>query len=329
MNELSFHHPELWPWLLLAPLFWGLVFWLCQQRQKARQAYGALCLDDGPSPVGRASRLMLAGLLLFLTYMEPRYGEEKVKVERRGLDLIFCLDTSRSMLAEDVRPNRLEKAKRDIRAVLAELVGGDRVGLLAFAGDTRLVVPLTHDLDSFRYLLQEVSTDTVRTGGTDLAKALRRALDMVVEGDNSSSVIILLTDGEDLRGAGRQAAADAAEQDVIVHAVGYGSTAGSKILLQKNGSQSFLKNQQGDEVVSAMDSDGLRALARASGGEFLRADAYALPLLELKLKRLDPMLKKAYEAGEETVFQPRFQWTLLPALLLLGLELCWLGGRRR
>ncbi len=329
MSEISFAHPGWWPWLLTAIPLWFTLYWWLGTGRRNLESYGAELRDVVASPWARASRIVLALTCLFLTCMEPRYGEEKVPVERRGLDIIFAMDTSRSMLARDMEPSRLAVAKRDIKTVLPGLTGGDRVGLVAFAGEARLVVPLTHDLDSFRQLMDRVDTATVRKGGTDLAAALRKSLELVGEHQQTTTVVILLTDGEDLTGAGRQAAREARSRGVVVHAVGYGSTQGSKITLDSSGKQSFLTDDKGSEVVSALDSEGLRGLVELTGGEFLRTDVMALPLVQLKNKRLDPMVKRAFDGGEETVFKTRFQWVLLPAMLLLVLELLLIGGTRR
>jgi Ca-activated chloride channel family protein len=328
MNEL-FTRPELWPFLLLAVPAWLLIWWLVRQRSRARRHYGAPLEDRVPSPWGRATRVCLAGVLLCLTAMEPRHGKEQVKVERRGLDIIFCLDTSRSMLAQDMAPNRLARAKRDILSVLRDLAGGDRVGLVAFAGKAKVVVPLTHDMDSLRQLLDAVDTDTVPRGGTHIAAAVNSALDLISDDDYQTSVIIVLTDGEDHGGKAQQAARKCKDRDVILHAVGYGSTKGSKITLSGQGDEEFLKNNAGAEVVSALRSESLRQMSEVAGGEFLRADVTPLPLRELKTKRLDPLAKRSYEAGEETIYQSRFQWTLLPAILLLLWDMLCLGGWRR
>jgi Ca-activated chloride channel family protein len=329
MSELHWSRPELWPFLLLAPLLWLGLWRVMRAAARGRLAYGAPLRERVPSPAERATLWTAAGALLWVAWMEPLLGEEKVAVERRGLDVVFCLDTSRSMLARDLEPDRLGRAKRDIQTVLPHLLGGDRVALIAFAGKSRLVVPLTHDLDSFRYLLEQVDTDTVRTGGTDLAAAIRQGIEISAEDQASTTAIVLLTDGEDLTGAGRQAAGEAAARGIAVHAVGYGSTRGSKIILEKEGAESFLESKEGEEVVSALDSEGLRAIAGATGGEFVRADVMALPLVELKRKRIDPMLERTYEAGEETMYKTRFQWALLPALILLIVEVQRHGGRRR
>jgi Ca-activated chloride channel family protein len=329
VNELTWMRGGLWPVLLALPLvFWLLLAGLRWVRAGTRR-YGAPVGERPAPPAGRAAVLTAALGLLGLAWLEPLLGEERVTVERRGLDLVFCLDVSRSMLARDVEPDRLERARIDVGSVLPRLKGGDRAALVAFAGEAKVVAPLTHDLDSFRWLLRQADPDVVRRGGTDLGAAVRAALALIADDVARTSVIVLLTDGEDLGGAGRQAAQEAAARGVLVHAVGYGSTRGSKIPLQEDGREKFLASGQGDEVVSVMDADGLRALAAATGGEFLRADAVPLPLLELKTKRLDLLAKRSYEAGEEAQRKTRFQWVLLPAMLLLLGELWWLGGSRR
>jgi len=326
---LQFARPELWPLGFALPVVFVVVLTVLRGRVRARARYGAVFAERTPAPAARASVWTGILALLWLAWMEPQLGEERVPVERRGLDVIFCLDTSRSMLARDMEPNRLERAKRDIRSMLPTLIGGDRVALLAFAGQTRLVVPPTHDLDSFAHLLERVDTDTVRLGGTDLAAALRRALELAESGEERTTAIVLLTDGEDLAGAGRQAALEVKARGIVLHTVGYGSTRGSKILVQRDGEESFLRAEGGDEVVTAMDADSLRAMAEAAGGDLVRADVVPLPLLELKTKRLDPMLQRSFDAGEEIAPKTRYQWVLIPCLLLLMCDLFMAPGRRR
>jgi Ca-activated chloride channel family protein len=328
VSDVVWTRGELWPWLLALPVVCALAWALFDRTRAAVARYGATA-DGAGRPLARAVRLTLLLALGLLAWMDPRWGDEPITVERRGLDLIVCLDTSRSMLAGDMEPTRLERAKQDVRAVLPRLTGGDRVALVAFAGDARIQVPLTHDLDAYRALLAEVDTDTVRTGGTDLAKALRKALELADPDNAKTTVVLLLTDGEDLAGAGRQAAGELAAKGLVVHAVGYGSKLGSKITVAENGGETFLRDAQGNEVVSRLDDESLRALAAATGGEFVRAEAMVLPLLQLHRERLAPMQKRAYDAGEETGKRARYQWVLLPLLALLLWELAMAGGRHR
>lgn len=329
MNGLEFARAGLWPWLLALPVLWAVLWALFDRSRRAVQRYGARGGDAVPSPLLRSLRyVVLAGLSL-LCWMDPRLGDEEVAVERRGLDIVFCLDTSRSMLARDLEPSRLGRALQDIRSVLPELKGGDRVALVVFAGEARLWVPLTHDVDSFAGLLDEVDTDIVKVGGTDIAAALRKALELADPQNIATSAVVLMTDGEDLLGAGRQAAAELKDKGLIVYTVGYGSAMGSKITVSDGGKESFLRDQGGDEVVSRMDPESLRAVAEVTGGEFLRADAMALPLLQLHDKRLVPRQKRSYDTGQETGKQARYQWVLLPLLLLLLWDLATAGGRHR
>src|SRR5262245_11812842 len=185
------------------------------------------------------------------------------------------------MLAADMEPTRLQRARQDIAAVLGELQHGDRAGLVVFAGEARIWVPLTHDLESFGKLLDEVDTTLVPKGGTDLAAALRRAKDLAVPDAAATTVVVLLTDGEDLGGSGLQAAHELAAAGITVHALGYGNRLGSKITVEEQGKETFLRDRQGQEVVSRLDADGLRAIAESAHGEFVRADAMPLPLREL------------------------------------------------
>lgn len=329
VNDFEFTRARLWPWLLALPVVVAVMHVVLARARAAARRYGALSTDAVASPLLRALRLGLMLALAFVCWLDPRYGEESLPIERRGLDLIFCLDTSRSMLASDLEPNRLQRARTDIAAVLPLLAGGDRAALVVFAGEARTWIPLTHDMPSFEQLLDEVDTTLVPVGGTDLAAALRRARELAQPGEASTTVVVLLTDGEDLGGAGQQAARELHQDGIRVHTVGYGSVLGSKITIEQGGKESFLRSKGGDEVVSKLDAKGLRALAEATGGEFVRADAMALPLRELYRLRIEPQQKRSFEDGEEKAKKARYQWVLLPLLALLLYEIATVGGRRR
>lgn len=329
MSGLEFTRSHLAVWLLALPFTWMVLYWLVSGAATALRRYGAAPQDPLPKPFWRSLRTTLLLALGLVCWLDPRYGEEPELLERRGLDLVFCLDTSRSMLARDVEPDRLSRAMRDIRAVLPRLVGGDRVGLVVFAGQARLWVPLTHDVDSFRAMLDEVDTDVVPKGGTDLAAALRRCGELAEPDHVATTAVVLLTDGEDLAGAGRQAAKELADRSIVVHTVGYGSALGSKITFASAGKEEFLRDAAGNEVVTRMDPESLRALAAATGGEFLRADAFALPLVELHDQRLAVAQKRSFDQEQQPRRIARYQWVLLPLLLLLVWDILTAGGRHR
>ncbi|MCB9898349.1 MAG: VWA domain-containing protein [Planctomycetes bacterium] len=326
LGEL-FDRPGLAALLLLAPLLL-----LAESRLLARRARrlldrlgprkSSLARDLLPSR-GRTRAVLFAGglLLACAALMRPVWGEEGGEVLRRGVDVVLCLDVSRSMLAQDSVPSRLERAKAEL-AGLARHVDGDRLALVAFAGDARLLVPLTEDGASFAALLDEADPLAVGRGGTDLGAALETALDALQSATGDARAIVLLTDGEDLAGHGREVAAACRAHGVTVHCVGFGSERGSKIALDDAGpGDAFLRDRAGRDVVSSRDASGLRALASAGGGEFVDGDTVSAPLVQLFEARVLPRAEQALVSEGRKQRAQRFQWPLLGALLLWLAEL--------
>jgi Ca-activated chloride channel family protein len=251
-------------------------------------------------PVGRRRfALVTAGVLLGLVaILGPAWGA----AEGDSADLVVCLDVSRSMLARDVAPDRLTRAKAEIKA-LAASARGDRLGLVVFAGEARAMVPLTEDMASFAELVDLSDPTSVGRGGTDLGAALEAALE-VLQGRPGS--VILVTDGEDLGGRGLAAAKSLGERGIAIHCVGLGTELGGKITTEGG----FLRDRSGEDVVSAMDATGLRAIADATGGTF------GTEVPELSVTR---------RTGKSERRENRYQWPLAAALLLWLLDL----ARRR
>ena len=334
MSELFFLHPERWPVLFAPIVILVLGLFVEGRRRAARREFAdleahPLLLADA-APVRRRLRLSLefAGLLLLaLASLEPAIGWTVQDVERRGIDIAICLDTSRSMHAEDIAPSRSARARRDILALLPEL-RGDRVALVAFAGDAREVCPLTHDRAAFESLLAEVDDRTTRRGGTNLGAAIQTSLALLPPDQAASQAILVLTDGEDLAGKGRAEAERALRRGVAIHAIGYGSPQGAKIPnLDRKGE--FLRDERGQDVISKMDAQGLRDLAEVCGGAFLPADAVARPLVEVFRKRIRPMQQQRFEASRRRRPRQRFQWLVLPGFVLLLLAFVDRGRRSR
>jgi Ca-activated chloride channel family protein len=273
--------------------------------------------------------LLLAGagtLFLALALLGPVRGHTYRAVSRRGLDIVLCLDTSRSMLAQDLRPSRLERAKREIRGLLDHL-RGDRVALVAFSGDARDVTPLTRDRGTLAALLAHVTPDDNQKGGTDLAAALARALALFDGRTGAHEAIVLLTDGEDLGGQASAQAEEAAKRGIRVFVVGLGTEAGGKIPVSEGGRASFLKDENGQEVVTRLERETLVALARRTGGDFLSAEEAPTALEDLYRARITRLQGREIEGGERRVPYDRFQWPLALALLCFLAELL-VGARR-
>lgn len=276
-----------------------------------RQWLKALCL------VGAVGCLALA-----LT--QPQWGKHWQDVPRRGRDLIILLDVSRSMLAEDVVPNRLERAKIDIKDLVQVLhrEGGHRLGLVVFAGRASLQCPLTLDYAFFMQKLNEVDPETVGRGGTLIGDAIRLALHGFGTLDQSYKDIILITDGEDHDSFPLEAATAAAAQHVSIYAVGIGDPeAGARIpAANAQGERTYVR-YQGQEVRSRMHENLLLEMAQRTGGAYVPAGTRAIELDRIYATYIAPKARRHLEVAARERFVHRFQWFVLAALLFLSTEM--------
>ena len=264
-------------------------------------------------------------LFLALALTGPVRGYTLREVQRKGLDLVVCLDTSRSMLVQDLKPDRLSRAKREI-GVLLDKLKEDRAALVAFSGDVRDVAPLTRDSETLRWFLEALSPDDNLKGGTDIGGALSHALELFDGRTGAHEAIVLLTDGEDLEGRGLEVAREAAERGIRIYIVGMGTGVGGKIPESGGG---FVRDEAGREVVSALDGSTLEAIADVSGGAYLAATSSALPLEEIYEKRIALLEGRLLQEGKERIPQDRFQWPLVVAMLFMLLETCLRERRSR
>lgn len=286
-------------------------------RLASERSDGARLLRRGCGGLG----LLLAGAALLQPLGETHAGSAR----QRGVDLVVCLDVSRSMLARDLQPDRLGAARREIEALCARLKG-DRVALVLFAGTARLTVPLTQDAATLAELAQQASPLSVARGGTDLGAALDAALAALGNESGRHGAVLLLTDGEDRDQLGLQAAGRCRQQGVVVHCIGFGSVIGSRIAL--GGGDGFLRDRDGREVVSALDATSLRAIAERTGGDYVDASVQPRPLVMLYERRVLPMLRQAFASEERLERDNLYQWPLLAAALLWMLELSWCERKR-
>jgi Ca-activated chloride channel family protein len=314
-------HPAWAAVLLAVPLVLALGWWGLRARARARLALVSQRQLVRFLPLfseNRARlRVALAGagaLFLALALLGPVRGFTLRDVQRKGLDLVLCLDTSRSMLVQDIKPDRLTRAKREINGLLAVLEG-DRAALLSFAGDVRDVAPLTHDRETLALFVDAQSPEDNLRGGTDIGAVLEQALALFDGRTGAHEAIVLLTDGEDLEGRGLAVARKAQERGIHVYVVGMGTLLGGKI----PDGRGFLRDEQGQEVVSALDGKSLQQIAELTGGAYLSAEGAAFPLQEIYEKRIAKLETRELFAGKERIPHDRYQWPLvLGALSLLG-----------
>jgi Ca-activated chloride channel homolog len=321
-----------WLWLLwLVPPLAGLFALAASRRRAAMGRFAeerfARHLVPTRSPGRSALRvgLLAGGLLLMVFSMAgPSWGFSWEKVERRGVDVVIALDLSRSMLAEDVSPDRLTAAKREIKDLL-ELLQGDRVGLVVFAGSAFIQVPLTLDYNTFSVFLDQLDPNWVPIGGTDLGAAVRTSIDTFVAEERSSRAVILITDGEDHGGELEDAAQEAKQQGVHVFVVGVGSPEGVPI---PDGEGGFIK-ERSRVVLSKLDEPALKQLALTTGGSYVRSVSGVADLEQIYLEDIKTLLEaRSLSSSRQRRSEERYQWFLLPAFLLLFAEPLF-GPRRR
>jgi len=322
--------------LLLLPL---LVLFLRTTGRWRRDALGRfghidllLRLIPNYSPERRRTKLMLVLIALALATLalaRPQLGEKRQDVKRSGIDIIVALDTSRSMLAEDIKPSRLFAAKREIRGLIQRLEG-DRVGLVGFAGTSVVLCPLTLDYGAAQMFLEEIDTDTVNVPGTNLEDAIRKAQKSFVAGEQKYRVLVLITDGQTTVGDPVAAANDAFEDGIRIFCIGLGQPGGMPIPIRNDdGSlKEYKKDSQGNLVQAQLDESMLERIVSAADGVYYRATT-SLDELDVIYDEVRDMEEKELKSQMYVQHIERFQWLLAPALLLLLIELLMPAIRRR
>jgi Ca-activated chloride channel family protein len=282
-----------------------------------RQWCKALCL------IGAVGCLVLA-------LMQPQWGQEWQEVQRQGRDLMIVLDISRSMLAEDVVPNRLARAKSDIKDLVQVLQkeGGHRLGLVVFAGQASLQCPLTLDYGFFLQQLNQVGPHTVTRGGTLVGDAIRKALSAFGPLANNYRDIILITDGEDHDSFPLEAAKAAAAEQVSIYTIGVGdAVSGTRVPVPGTTGPRTYVQYQGHEVLSRMQSTLLLEMAHLTGGAYVPAGTRAIELDHIYTEKIAPKARRQTAMTKRERFIHRYQWFVLAGVLLLGIDMLVREGR--
>jgi Ca-activated chloride channel homolog len=324
---MRFEHPQILWFLLVVPPALALFFWRAmrsRQRLLTRFIEARLLsqLTVGISPTRQKIRfalLIAAAGLLIVVLARPQHGFDLQSVEQRGLDIVVAVDTSRSMLATDIAPNRLARAKL-ATLELMQKAGTDRLGLVAFAGNAFLECPLTIDNTAFQQCVQALDVNSIPQGGTALAAAIDTALTAFKE-DSRYKVLVLFTDGEDNDNGALEAAQEAARAGLKIFTVGIGTTAGDLIrVTDANDNSDYVRDEQGNVLKSHLNEALLQQIAGATGGFYLPMRG-ANTIDTLYERGLAPLPKS--EGKERLVrrFHEQYHWPLAAAILLLLTDL--------
>jgi Ca-activated chloride channel family protein len=277
----------------------------------------------------KAVIVMVAILCAAMALMRPQWGFHWEEIKRRGVDILVAIDTSKSMLAKDVKPNRLERSKLAVKDLVKKLKG-DRIGLIAFAGNAFLQCPLTVDYNGFMLALDDVDVDTIPKGGTALTSAIREARKSYEGGQKKYKVLVLITDGEDHEGDARKAAEAAHKEGIKIFCIGIGTREGELIpIADEFGKKTFLKDRNGLVVKSQLDEATLQEIALTTGGSYVRATGAEFGLDVIYDEKISKLEKRELESKMKKHYEERFQIPLGMALLLLLIELCISDRRAR
>jgi Ca-activated chloride channel family protein len=308
-----------------------LVYWLALSiRKKAIKGFAETSLYNRLAPESSLSKKnlkfilsLVAVLLLAIAMIDPEIGSHLESVERKGSDIVICLDVSNSMNAQDISPSRLERAKEDIEKLIGELQG-DRIGIVVFAGEPFVQLPLTTDYGAAKMFLQTINTNMVPVQGTSIGTALNMSADLFLQQNNSearSKSIILITDGENFEDDALSAAKAAAEKGITIHTIAMGSADGAPIPIYTNGQQSgFMKDKDGHTVVTKLDLNLTQQIAAAGGGSCVRASTSDAGL-ETILEQIRRMGKKMIEEKIYKDYDEQYELFVIPALLILLIDI--------
>ncbi len=332
---MQFGNPTSFWLLALVPLLAVFLVWTFRARRRALERFAsrplAERLADSVRPVARRWKAMLiVATFSFaaIAMARPRWGFEWREVKHKGVDVFVLFDVSKSMLTEDVQPNRLTQAKYGVQDLLEKL-RGDRVGLIAFAGTAFVQCPLTVDYEAFRLTLKDADPRIVPRGGTAIGAAIRTALKAFEAGEGRDRAIVLITDGEETEGDALAAADEAAKAGVKIYAIGVGTAEGELIPVREDGkSMEFLKDREGKVVKSRLDEETLKQLALKTGGIYVRSAAGDFGIDTIYEKGIAQLQRKEYEARLQKQYFERFQWPLGIAFALLVVE-AFVSDRRK
>ena len=320
-------------WLI--PVMIGFYFWVFRSKRRTLERFADAHLlpnlTTTVSTAGQKAKALLTILVVCFiaaALIGPRWGFRWQETKRQGIDILVAIDTSKSMLTQDVKPNRLERAKLAVKDLLG-LLTGDRIGLIGFAGTAFVQCPLTLDYGAFALTLNRVDTTTIPRGGTNLASAILTAMEAFGTKGRKHKALIIITDGESHEGNPEEIAKRAAQTGIRVFCIGIGTREGELITLtDESGKRTFLKDRDGQVVKSRLDEVILQKIALVTGGSYVRTSGAEFGLDLIYNEKIAQMEKKELESKLQKRYEERFQIPLLIALFLIVVE-AFISDRKR
>ena len=322
MQLFRFAHPDFLYLLLLLPVF--VLFFIINEirKKKALRRLGDINLVNGLVPDMSRIRPVIKFILQLIAFLSgviliarPQFGSKIEDVKKQGVEVIIALDVSNSMLAEDIQPDRLTRAKQAISRLVDDLEN-DKIGLIVFAGDAYIQIPITTDYISAKMFLSSISPNMVPKQGTAIGAAINLGVRSFSPGEGKSKAMIIITDGENHEDDPVKAAEDASKAGIVIHTVGIGSSNGVPIPVVVNGKKDYLKDRDGNIVVTKLDEDILKKIALSTNGNYVRASNSNIGLDEI-YDQIKKMKKQDLESTMYTEYNDQFQIFAAIAFLFL------------
>lgn len=308
---------------VLVVLFLWVLFWRRRTQQKFAESELLKRLSPNRSVFKSFLKIIvlsLAFLCLSFALVNPKIGTKIETVKREGVDVVFALDVSKSMLAEDIAPNRLEKAKQLVTQIINSL-SGDRVGIIGYAGSAFPQVPITTDFSSAKLFLGGMNTEMVSSQGTAITEAISLAETYYNDEEQTNRVLFIISDGEDHEGNVKSIVEEASKMGIKIFTIGVGTVNGAPIPIKRNGILQFYKRDENNEqVITKLGEETLQEIAANANGQYIDG-SNTKEVVDEVTAILNGMDKKEFESKQFTDFKDQFQWFLGGALLFLVLDL--------
>ena len=334
MESFRFAHPEYFYLLLVIPVFTLFFIFSRINRRRSLRLFGDNALISQLMPSVSTSRPIIKFIIWLIArgfiitgLAQPQFGSKLLTSKRKGVELIIALDVSNSMMAEDIKPNRLERAKRAI-AKLTERLRDDKLGLIVFAGQAYVQLPITTDYVSAKLFLDAINTSIVPVQGTAIGAAIEMATKSFTPNFAGSKAVIVITDGENHEDDAVGAAKAALEKKIVVHTIGMGLPQGAPIPVGTSGSQEFLKDKDNNTVVTKLDEEMLVKISGAGGGTYIRANNAEVGLNNL-FNEIEKMEKSELSSREYSEYDDQFPLFLSIAFALILLDFLILDRKNK